>query len=166
VVVHLGAGDDQAVGDMGFGTYLGGAGDDRFWQHQLTDGDTSKLTYRGGPGRDVLTMNYRLLSDFVRPVTVRSADHLITWTAPGEDHDTYPNAVHYLDIEVLRGGDGNDRFFGSAGRQWFEGGGGRDRMWGGRGNDVLLGGAGRDQAWGGPGRDRCGAEHRTSCEVG
>lgn len=65
---------------------------------------------------------------------------------------------------VLRGGRGNDRVVGWAGRQRMYGGPGRDLMRGLRGGDVLVGGPGRDVAYGGQGNDVCSAEQRRTCE--
>ena len=165
VVVHLGTGDDRVVGFAGRGTFFGGAGDDRFLQTAPDDGDTMTATYVGGSGDDILAMhNDQIFSavPFLPPVTIRSSDRVVRWVTPGSNRS---NVLRYSAIETLRGGDGNDRFYGSAGRQWFEGGRGNDRMWGAGGNDTLLGDAGHDHAWGGPGRDRCRAEHRISCEL-
>ncbi|RYC10586.1 calcium-binding protein [Nocardioides zhouii] len=73
----------------------------------------------------------------------------------------------------MRGGPGNDSFYGSPGndrlhgdgdRDTIRGGAGNDRIHGGRGADRLLGEGGRDTADGNAGRDRCVAERERRCE--
>ena len=56
--------------------------------------------------------------------------------------------------DTLLGGLGNDRLEGGRGNDLLEGGAGRDKLKGGRGDDVLNGGAGDDALDGGKGMDR------------
>lgn len=74
---------------------------------------------------------------------------------------------------VMRGGPGDDSFYGSPGPDRLFGFGGDDTIRGESGDDRIRGGAGadritgdrgRDFADGNTGRDRCSAERKRSCE--
>jgi Ca2+-binding RTX toxin-like protein len=60
-----------------------------------------------------------------------------------------------INVEVVEGGDGDDRVEGCAADEWLRGNGGDDVLLSGGGNDTLDGGAGRNTLQGGPGAVMC-----------
>jgi len=144
-----GAGDDLLIGGKGRDRFMGGGGADEM---------------RGGPDRD--TVSYVGRQDKVDIVLDGVAnDGSIT----GEGDNVMP------DIENAIGGDGDDGLVGSAEINLFKGGPGNDDLFGGDGNDHLHGEGGddtifgqngdNDLANGGPGTDDCDAENEIACEI-
>ena len=70
-----------------------------------------------------------------------------------EDNSGDDIIVGTTEAEILRGGDGEDRFDGLDGDDFIFGGDDDDVLTGGDGDDILVGGAGDDQIDGGEGDD-------------
>ena len=154
VICGLG-GNDRISGGAGDDTLLGGDGDD------VLDGGTGADTLRGGGGLD--TVNY---SDRTTPVTVTVGDPTKPDGTPAVDDPPSPAEGDDVDadVEIVRGGRGNDFLSGGYGDQELYGGAGNDRLDGGDGDDLLDGGAGNDWLEAPDGRaDRyqCGAGEDT-----
>jgi Ca2+-binding RTX toxin-like protein len=128
-VLTGGAGNDTMYGDVGNDTLNGGT--------SATDADV----YNGGAGSDTVT--YAARSAAVT-VTVGPA---VAVANDGEATETDTVAV---DVEIVRGGSGDDSFTGEAGNQTFYGGAGNDTfLMGllastGAGDDTVYGEAGTD----------------------
>jgi len=187
VLRSRGAGEVTAFGEGGSDTFLGGRGEDTFYDLDDTnraEGDVA----RGGGGRDIIGLGG---GDDV-PYGGSGADAIIA--DPGKDRvyggrgaDTYSggsSSSSGFKVDLRRGiasgaGTGHDRLhsianidgtayadvlIGNAGANIIFGGPGNDRMSGGVGDDDLDGHDGQDEAVGGPGSDRCVAEERRGCE--
>lgn len=121
-----GAGNDTMYGDLGNDTLSGGT--------SATDADV----YNGGAGTDTVTY------------AARSAAVTVTVGATANDGEATETDDIKLDVEIVRGGTGNDTFTGNTGDQTFYGGAGNDTfLMGllastGAGNDTVYGEAGTD----------------------
>jgi Ca2+-binding RTX toxin-like protein len=136
--VSGGAGNDTLAGDGLDNVLDGGAGDDTL------KGGGSKDTLEGGAGSD--TADY---GDETRAVEVTLARATAASVKIGGTvEDTLRN------IEILRGGSGNDVLGGDSLDNHLAGGAGDDVLTGGGGSDQLDGGLGRDSMTGGDGVDR------------
>jgi Ca2+-binding RTX toxin-like protein len=139
IAATIDAGDGADVvraGDLG-NDVLGGAGNDTIVGGVLDD------WLFGEDGNDVL-----FAGDVVSAGMI-SAGQLAGVNASGAID---PAAVVNVDGgngNLLDGGAGDDRLYGSRGSDWLTGGAGVDRLYGGSGADILEGGAGDDQAAGG-----------------
>jgi hypothetical protein len=71
----------------------------------------------------------------------------------GLDHGGSSSQQGGRGVDVLTGGDRNDKIHGRDGDDILGGGAGNDKLFGGKGDDVLSGGSGRDQLKGGAGND-------------
>jgi uncharacterized delta-60 repeat protein len=123
-----GDGNDRLTGGPGAGALYGGAGDDTL------DGGLGADELSGGEGTDTLDYSAR-----TAPLLVRH-----TFQASGEDDE---RDTVYDDVEIVRGGSGNDRI--DSFRAAY-GNGGNDTLiadfytpsalWGGDGDDLFIGG--------------------------
>jgi Ca2+-binding RTX toxin-like protein len=125
-VLTGGAGDDTMYGDVGNDTLNGGT--------SATDADV----YNGGAGSDTVTY------------AARSAAVTVTVGAGANDGEAGETDSIAVDVEIVRGGTGDDSFTGEAGNQTFYGGAGNDTfLMGllastGAGDDTVYGEAGTD----------------------
>ncbi|MBS2939845.1 hypothetical protein KDN32_19060 [Nocardioides sp. J2M5] len=169
VVADLGDGDDDLLLD---GSRLGaasridlGSGADRLVAARrsghlaldLTSGtlEIGRTTFSAGGVEDAFAMARRVeitgdaqdnsLSAFACRAAIvgRGGDDELIWQG---DYIFESYSFGCRPSAVLRGGAGDDSFYGS------------------RGDDRILGGAGDDLARGGAGRDRCVAERKQACE--
>jgi Ca2+-binding RTX toxin-like protein len=129
---ELGDGDDNGTivdpGKRASRTYLfDGPGDDTFRSANSTN------HWFPGPGNDVYRCG-KGADDFLVGDTFNAPDEV---NVPGDR---------------ISGG-GNDKLFGSDGRDILAGGLGKDFLDGGKGNDRLFGNQQNDQEYGGPGND-------------
>jgi len=126
--------DQDADGDFGADTLLGGAGAD---------------TNNGGDGFD--TMDYRA-------ATSRVVLNLDTGGTLGDAAgDTYFSIerVYGSDFnDAITGTDANEFFYGEDGNDTINAGGGIDRVYGGDGDDIQRGEGGNDQLYGSAGADQ------------
>lgn len=158
--VHGGAGNDEIFisGNHIRAHYFGDADNDVFTVHRS---DGTSRDFHGGDGIDLLDFKeYNNISWSVRVSLDDIANdgaliNITTYGAPGPDN------VH-SDIEVVKGGGGNDTLIGSAkgellfgihGQDIIDGGGGNDSLDGGPGDDTLIGRGGQDLFMGGDGND-------------
>ncbi|MBW6438348.1 hypothetical protein KZ829_31950 [Actinoplanes hulinensis] len=141
--VSGGAGNDHLIGFNGKDQMYGGLGDDLLDMHNtVIRGDKDKVY--GGSGRD--TVSYQTY----RGMVVISLDNQhSSGGLNGWEQDLVAT-----DVEVLHGGEGDDRLYGREGNETLVGWGGNDQLAGGAGEDVLLGGPGADRLYGNPGDDR------------
>ena len=150
-------GDDVLRGLGGDDELWGGAGDDRL------DGGEGADAVRGGEGADVLDGG--LGADILRGggdldtmlYTTRSAPVSVTvGVTNGDDGEDEEGDTVGSDIEIVRGGQGNDTLVGGLGPEELYGRGGDDTLDGGPGAaDLLDGGDGADSL------DRPGRGHRS-----
>jgi len=129
ITVYGGAGNDTLRGGAGADTLDGGDGNDTFTTGTAADGADTMV---GGAGTD--TADY----------STRTAALTITIDATANDGETGEADKVSTDIEVVKGGSGNDTITGSANADTIYGGAGDDTITGGLGNDTLYGDAGDD----------------------
>ena len=129
VTVYGGAGNDTLRGGAGDDTLDGGDDNDTFTTGTGPDGADTLV---GGAGTD--TADY----------STRTAALTITIDATANDGETGETDKVSTDIEVVKGGSGNDTITGSAAADTIYGGAGNDTITGGLGNDTLYGDAGND----------------------
>ena len=127
LTVFGGAGDDTIRGGSNLDTLNGGDGNDTFTTGAVADGTDTMNGNAGSDTADYSTRTNALL------ITMSS-----TGGEPGE------NDVFAADIEVIKGGMGNDTLVGDGNANTIFGGPGDDKIDGGLGNDVLNGDAGDD----------------------
>jgi Ca2+-binding RTX toxin-like protein len=129
VTVYGGDGNDALRGGGGDDVLNGGAGADTFTTAAIADGAD---TYNGGAGSD--TVDY----------SNRTGDVVVDLNAMADDGEALELDDVAADVEVVKGGAGDDTLTGTAGAQTLSGGAGDDILDGGDGNDVLNGEAGDD----------------------
>lgn len=132
-------GNDILYGNTENDTLNGGAGDDRLLggeDNDLLNGDDGNDTLDGGSGAD--TLNGGEGNDVLRGGSEEDGD-------TGADSDSLQN--------VLNGGAGNDKIFGSTGNDILNGGTGNDSIQGGKGGDLINGDGGNDTLQGSTGND-------------
>jgi Ca2+-binding RTX toxin-like protein len=129
VMVYGGAGNDTLRGGAGDDTLYGNAGDDVFTTGAGPDGSDTLI---GGAGNDTADYSTRTAN------LVLSNDPAIASGEAGE-----LDAIN-ADVEILKGGSGNDALYGGPGNDTLYGGPGNDTLSGGAGNDILYGDAGDD----------------------
>ncbi len=136
-----GNGNDLLIGSDRACTLSGDAGND-----VLRPG-TGKDVLNGGPGADVADYSGRTEALSLTLDGKANDGHRL---GPGvaAENDNIGN-----DIEILKGGSGNDKLSGNAMANTLLGGGGNDLLYGMAGNDVLSGGSGNDLLSGGAGDD-------------
>lgn len=125
-VLYGGDGDDRLDGGAGNDTLLGGDGED-----QLVTGPGADRM-RGGSGLD--SVSYASRTEGVQ-VTLGEGDDD---GEPGEGDDVA------ADVEIVRGGRGDDRLVGTPGDEELLGGAGDDEIWPGAGEDLVEAGTGDD----------------------
>ena len=130
-----GAGPDLLRGGDGDDATLGGLGDDSFTS------DAGSDTIRGGDGSD--QMDY----------LIRAAAVDVTLDDQRNDGDPGERDDVGSDIELLRGGAGNDRLVGTDGPDELDGSTGTNVIDARRGDDVVDASAGGGTALPGAGRD-------------
>lgn len=132
--VYGGIGDDVLTGGAGNETMYGDVGNDTMNGGTAADADV----YNGGAGTDTVTY------------AARSAAVTVTVGAGANDGESGETDTVAVDVEIVRGGTGNDSFTGFTGDQTFYGGAGDDTfLMGllastGDGNDTVYGEAGTD----------------------
>ena len=124
-----GGGADTIRGGSANDTLDGGDGNDTFVGGSVIDGDD---TMAGGAGTD--TADY----------SARTNALTLSIDAVANDGEGAEADNIAADVEVLRGGAGNDTLTGSAAADTSNGGAGDDTITGGLGNDTLNGEAGND----------------------
>jgi len=129
LTVYGGAGNDTLCGGAGDDTLNGGAGDDVFTTGTGRDGNDTLV---GGAGSDTADYSPRTAA------LVLSNDPAVSSGETGEAD------IINADIEILKGGSGNDTLRGGSGNDTLYGGAGDDTLSGGAGNDTLYGDAGDD----------------------
>ncbi|MCE9573092.1 MAG: calcium-binding protein [Deltaproteobacteria bacterium] len=129
LTLYGGEGDDTLRGGAGADIYYGGNGNDTFVGGPSADGGD---VVSGGAGIDTMDYGARAAA-----VTV-AIDGTANDGAAGEDDDIGG------DVEVVKGGLGDDSLTGSASADTLSGGAGADTLVGGLGNDTLNGDAGDD----------------------
>ena len=129
VTVYGGAGNDTIRGGAGNDTLDGGDGDDVFVTGAVADGDD---VMTGDAGND--TADYSARTNALTLNIDGTGD-----SGEGAEADSIGT-----DIEIVKGGAGNDTIVGSSGNDTIFGGPGDDTITGGLGNDTLNGDAGND----------------------
>ena len=129
VTVYGGAGNDTLRGGSGDDTLNGGDGNDTFVTGAVADGNDVLV---GGAGTD--TADY----------STRTAAVTLSLNATADDGAMGETDNIGSDIEVLKGGMGDDTLTGGSGNDTIFGGPGNDTIAGGGGNDILNGDAGND----------------------
>ncbi len=136
--MHGGSGHDEMTAHQtGFSILQGDSGNDTFF----AKGGTT--AFWGGGGND--TLSYEA---WVSDVTIKVNGNYES----GKTYDTKNHLVN-ADIEIFKGGGGDDYFVGSNNGEQFYGGNGNDEAFGGGGNDLLVGGNGVDILHGEGGND-------------
>lgn len=120
-----GAGNDTLLGRGGSDTLMGGAGDDLF---------------HGGAGKDWLSLKGNASTRGIIDLR-KEVQHF------GQGTD------RLISIENLKGGQLNDKFYGSSKANRLEGNSGNDALKGRGGDDTLKGGSGIDKLVGNAGDD-------------
>ncbi len=151
------AGDDVICGEGGNDRLFGGAGNDTLLGGDgadVLDGGAGADQMRGGGGRRD-TVTYADRTEAVVVGKWQGARDGVPGTDEDEDgEEEIPgegDQVH-ADVEIVRGGGGNDELYGTPGDNELYGGAGDDRLFGGAatgfdetdGQDLLDGGTGAD----------------------
>ena len=178
--LYGGADNDALHGDAGADTLYGGSGKDELFGGEDDDtlygendddilhGDAGNDTLDGGDGNDVLyggTGIDRLFGGAGNDVIytdgtdeIDGGDGIDTVRlesfAAGTVIDLARIATHWLNIEKVELGNGNNVVVGNSRVATITSGDGNDIITGGDGNDVINGGAGNDRLDGGLGADK------------
>jgi Ca2+-binding RTX toxin-like protein len=172
-----GPGDDLLVGDTGDDILNGGAGNDTFLEGGLDTAYNPALAR--GAGDDVINGGTGT-DDFVdyagrtAPLTLTICVDPAALTGPSglgaaacTDHDgAAGEADSLINVNHVRGGDGDDVITGGAGNDTLEGGLGNDTLHGGAGDDWLFGDGGNDVLYGDAGDDYLDGVSGTDTLVG
>jgi Ca2+-binding RTX toxin-like protein len=145
----FGDGGDDTIFSSGFGTYSGGAGNDRIFA-----GLGLPETLNGGFGVDTLvttSFNGNYLIDLATGNT----------NFAGESFVLFENLIAGAGNDRLSGTNGANSIDGGAGDDFVRGLRGNDNLQGGIGNDSLVGHRGNDIVGGGAGFDRLSGEEGT-----
>jgi len=138
VIINGGAGDDTITGGGGNDTINGEAGNDTI------DGGLGNDTVSGGMNVDTIDYSWRSagvtvkIDGYANDGQSGEADNILT------------------DVEIVKGGWGNDNLWGNSADTVFRtffGHWGNDTIVGGGGNDTIRGGAGDDMSIGNGGND-------------
>ncbi len=132
-----GSGEDLLDGGAGADTMAGGLHNDTYIVDNA--GDVVYELFNGGTDTVQTTLPALSLNDNQGTVPFSFVENL---TAIGGQNFT---GTGNAQVNVLRGGTGNDSLYGL---------GGNDHLYGAAGNDLLDGGSGADVMAGGPGNDR------------
>lgn len=131
-------GDDDVLDGPGNDRVYGGGGDDFLFQSNLGTG-TDKDLLSGGAGAD------DAVSYFIRGTGVTADADGVT----GDDGQKSEGDSVGADVEILQGGDGNDRLVGTSRDDILLGSFGTDTLSGAAGDDILVGEDGGDSLNGG-----------------
>jgi Ca2+-binding RTX toxin-like protein len=134
--LYGGNGNDSLNGQGQIDDLNGDAGDDT-----LNGGDSAADDFSGGIGHD--TADYSSRSD---DLTI-TLDDVANDGAPAEGDNVHS------DIEVVKGGSGDDKLTGNTLANFFIGNAGNDTIRGGSGNDTIGGGEDMDSLYGDGGND-------------
>ncbi len=152
--VYAGAGRDSVYGGAGIDVVYDQSGNDLFTLgggidiYRSGNGDD---TARGGSGSDRIEFNY--LTDNLDNFTRITKGITCDLAKIGVQNFGIFGKDVISGFENVVGGDGADRFFGSAAANVLDGSGGNDVLNGRDGTDYLFGGDGRDSLFGGNGMD-------------
>ncbi|GIE78959.1 hypothetical protein Aph02nite_49090 [Actinoplanes philippinensis] len=146
--VRGGPGDDIFDEATGRDTLFGDDGSDSFYQGGWNG--VARDTIHGGAGWDAVEYMARS-----RPVSADPDGRT------GDDGQSGEGDSIGADVEMLRGGRGNDWLAGNAGNNTLDGGEGNDTLYGLGGDDQLSGGEGNgnDKLYGGLGNDELNADY-------
>jgi Ca2+-binding RTX toxin-like protein len=156
-----GLNDDTLVGGVGNDTLIGGPDSIVGGQsdNDLLDGGSGADMMFGGAGTDFIDYSARTADVIAAIDGSASSGEAGEGDTIGKVNPDDPNMR--LDVEVIRGGGGNDiltaadgvncTLTGNAGNDTLNGGSGNDNLNGGAGDDVLKGNAGDDVLIGGAG---------------
>jgi Ca2+-binding RTX toxin-like protein len=134
--ISAGGGNDTIRGELGNDDMFGSDGRD------LLNGGAGGDNMLGGGGKDTVDYNQR------------TKDLVIGLGTAADDGEVGENDNVRTDLEVVIGGNGNDKISTNSGRSVeFYGRGGNDTLIGGSGADLLDGGDGIDQLIGQAGAD-------------
>lgn len=163
-VLHGGGGDDVLIGGPGNDELDGDAGNDTFLEG-CTDGDYNP-PIACGAGADVInggagTADFADYAGRVADLsltvctdpTALAGNSALATPACTDADGALGEGDKLVNVNHVRGGDGNDTLTGGAGDDTLEGGLGHDVLHGGPGNDWLYGDAGDDQLFGEAGDD-------------
>jgi M6 family metalloprotease-like protein len=145
-LLYGGAGNDTLLGGPGNDNEHGGDGDDMFDEGDVENGLDS---FSGGAGTDTADYGARANAVGVSLDGLFNDGERATTNTPSGSEGDYVAP----DIEVLRGGLGNDLLTGDGAANRLEGGDGDDALTGGDGDDELTGEGGADSLEDGPGDD-------------
>lgn len=134
-----GAGNDTFVMKGELSSADGGAGDDRFLMN-VAGGNSVD----GGAGKDTADFSMWTEDLTIGNASALDAEGIGYWSGPGYSPYWGNGAAVQDNVEVLKGGSGNDRIYG-----WS----GNNELYGNAGNDILVAGAGKDALFGGAGND-------------
>lgn len=153
--VRAGAGNDTVLGGAATDWIADQSGDDRYTMgsgNDLVFAGTGNDTIIGGGGIDQLRFNFLILDS---GGSLGSGEVGVTCDlqiTTGQNLGIF--GTDFLKgFENVEGGNGNDRFFGTAGQNTLNGAGGNDLLRGRGQFDVLQGGNGRDTLIGDGGAD-------------
>lgn len=143
-LIHLGSGDDLALGQHGSDEIHAGQGDDLVTGgHNLPDGLDGSDELHGDGGDDILAGDNAVVAP---AIPVRLLD-----VATTDDPDAAEPLEHGDDL--IHGGSGDDAAFGQSGDDEVHGDAGDDYLEGNAGDDRMSGGDGQDDAVGGGSAD-------------
>jgi Ca2+-binding RTX toxin-like protein len=163
-VLHGGAGDDVLIGGPGNDELDGDAGNDTFLEG-CTDNDynppiacgTGADLINGGTGTadfvDYAGRVANLSLTVCTDPTALAGDSALSTSACTDADGALGEGDKLVNVNHVRGGDGNDVITGGSGDDTLEGGPGDDVIHGGPGNDWIYGDAGDDQLFGDAGDD-------------
>jgi Ca2+-binding RTX toxin-like protein len=141
-----GDGDDTIIGggESSSDSISGGCGND------LIRTVSQKCTISGGDGDDTISSTVNNFgSQFSSTIYGGSGNDIIDGGTPIED----TSSNFFASVDVIYGGDGNDRIYGRGANDNINGDGGDDFAYGGSGDDLMLGGDGIDNFEGNIGND-------------
>jgi Ca2+-binding RTX toxin-like protein len=163
-VIHGGGGDDVLIGGPGNDELDGDAGNDTFLEG-CTDNDYNP-PIACGAGSDVInggtgTADFADYAGRVADLsltictdpTATAGNSALTAAACTDSDGALGEGDKLVNVNHVRGGDGNDTITGGSGDDTLEGGPGNDVIHGGPGNDWIYGDAGNDQLFGDAGDD-------------
>jgi Ca2+-binding RTX toxin-like protein len=133
-----GAGDDVSVG---------GAGNDRFFTHQIADGAD---VFIGGAGLDSISYHQRRTAVQIAMDGISDSGELVDGIAVEGDRIAadVEDATGGPQDDILIGNDLANQLFGKSGNDLIDGAGGNDQLSGGDGDDDITGGDGNDRLLG------------------
>jgi Ca2+-binding RTX toxin-like protein len=163
--IYTGAGDDFLDGGTGMDMLSGGSGNDTIVAGAGNDSvhaGTGDDIYFGGSDNDTLDFTCLYQDDAIDELNSLYGVRVDLAVTGPQDLGAF-GIDRILGFEDLRGGGGDDTFFGTsgvnnlngeAGNDFLDGRGGDDAVAGGLGADTLIGGLGADQITTGDDQDR------------